>query len=238
MSAVCYGKILVVEDDSAIRETLRVWLNRSGFSTLFAVKGSDGLQAFRREKPDLVILDVMLPEIDGLEFCKRIREFSTAPVLMLSALGEATDRILGLEVGADDYLCKPFNPNEIVARVRALLRRSKFSRADEMSAEKRAVVYADLRLEPDGHLAHWKGSPLQLTPLEFDILHLLVSNPGSTITREKFLNKVWGEDSLGDHRTVDSHIRNLRKKVRKAGCPPSMIESVWGVGYRVPRLEN
>ena len=104
MSKVCYGKILVVEDDSAIRETLKVWLNRSGFTTLFAVKGDEGLHAFRRENPDLVILDVMLPEIDGLEFCKRIREFSTTPVLMLSALGEETDRILGLEVGADDYL--------------------------------------------------------------------------------------------------------------------------------------
>ena len=209
MNAVCYGKILVVEDDSAIRETLRVWLNRSGFNTLFAVKGSDGLQAFRREKPDLVILDVMLPEIDGLEFCKRIREFSTAPVLMLSALGEATDRILGLEVGADDYLCKPFNPNEIVARVRALLRRSRFSRQSD-PMEKSAVTYGELRLDPDGHVARWQGEPLQLTPLEFDIFHLLVSNPGSTITREKFLNKVWGDDNVGDHRTVDSHIRNLR----------------------------
>ncbi len=236
MSKVCYGKILVVEDDSAIRETLKVWLNRSGFTTLFAVKGDEGLHAFRRENPDLVILDVMLPEIDGLEFCKRIREFSTTPVLMLSALGEATDRILGLEVGADDYLSKPFNPNEIVARVRALLRRSRFSRGI-VEAKQNSVSYGKLRLEPEGHLAQWEGIPLQLTPIEFEILHLLVSNPGSTISREKFLTKVWGDDCLGDHRTVDSHIRNLRKKLKRVCDKGAFIESVWGVGYRVPRLE-
>lgn len=235
MSQVCYGKILAIEDDSSIRETLRIWLSRSGFQVFFAITGMEGLQAFRRESPDLVILDVMLPEIDGLEICKKIRESSAAPVLMLSALSEDTDKIMGLEVGADDYLSKPFNPRELVARVRALFRRLKTqTQTSEVASAK--IEYDELLLNREGHRAFYRGQPLNLTPIEFSLLVVLVGNAGIAFSRDKLLTKVWGDDFVGDERTVDSHIRNLRKKFRAIGCKDGLVESVWGIGYRVAAL--
>ena len=235
MSQVCYGKILAIEDDSSIRETLRIWLSRSGFQVFFAISGLEGLQAFRRESPDVVILDVMLPEIDGLEICKKIRESSAAPVLMLSALSEDTDKIMGLEVGADDYLAKPFNPRELVARVRALFRRLKVqTRAEDEPAQN--IEYGDLLLNREGHRAFFRDKPLNLTPIEFSMLVVLVGNAGIAFSRDKLLTRVWGDDFVGDERTVDSHIRNLRKKFRAVGCTDGLIESVWGIGYRVASL--
>lgn len=236
MSEVHYGKILVVEDDLTIQQTLKVWLTRSGFTTMFAERGDHALALVRRENPDLVILDVMLPQMDGLEFCKKVRNFSSTPVLMLSALSESTDKILGLEVGADDYLAKPFDPKEVVARVRALLRRTR-PNGHSNDDKKANVNYGMLRIVPEAYSAQWDEKSLKLTKTEFNLLHILASNPGSTISREKFLDKLWSEDKAGDHRTVDSHIRNIRKKFRKCGCHNGLIESVWGIGYRVPRLE-
>jgi len=226
-----YGKVLVVEDDPATRETLRIWLKKSGFGVVFAHDGPTGMQAFLTEKPNLVILDVMLPGMDGLELCRKIRQNSSLPIVMLSARDDFTDKILGLEVGADDYLAKPFQPQELVARVRAQLRRQQLDRTDEQTV----IEYGDFRLEIDGRAATFQGEPLSLTPTEFKVFELLASNPGTTFSRERIIECLWGDDFQGEVRTIDSHARNLRYKLKGCGFHEGLLESVWGVGYRLPR---
>jgi DNA-binding response OmpR family regulator len=231
-----YGKILVVEDDSATRETLRIWLDKSGFTPIFADTGPNGLQAFLTEKPDLVILDIMLPGMDGLEVCRKIRQTSTLPIVMLSARDDFTDKIMGLEVGADDYLAKPFHPQELVARVRAQLRRQDLDK--EVQEGEQSVSYGEFLLDVQGHFATFREESLGLTPTEFGIFQLLASNPGSTYSRDRIIEFLWGEDFQGENRTVDSHVRNLRHKLKGCGFPDGLLESVWGVGYRLPRVES
>lgn len=236
MAKIDYGKILVVEDDPAIRETLRVWLGNSGFSVVFADTGPGGLQAFRTESPDLMILDVMLPEMDGLEVCRKVREKSNIPILMLSAQGEFSDKILGLELGADDYLAKPFHPKELIARIRAQLRGRGLAEK-ESSLQGLQVSYGDLDLNSESYIASFAGKAMDLTRTEFGILFLLASNPGATFSRDRILTHLWGNDFQGEERTVDSHVRNLRHKLKKYGCLGGLVESVWGVGYRLPKQE-
>ena len=231
-SEINYGKILVVEDDPATRETLRIWLKKSGFNPVFAENGPDGLQAFLTEKPQMIILDVMLPGIDGLDLCRKIRQTSSLPILMLSARDDFTDKILGLEMGADDYLAKPFQPQELIARVRAQLRRRQL----DDSQDEETIEYGEFRLEIEGRSATYRSEPLGLTPTEFRIFQLLASSPGATLSRERIIEALWGEDFDGEVRTVDSHARNLRHKLKGCGFADGLIESVWGVGYRLPKL--
>jgi len=234
LASIDYGKILVVEDDAATRETLRVWLTRSGYTVVFAVDGPQGYQAFLTEKPDLIVLDIMLPGMDGLEICRKVREKSPIPILMLSAQDEFSDKILGLEVGADDYLAKPFHPKELIARIRAQLRRRDLDQAAQ-EEDVEVVEHGDLQLDQNSHRALYKGEPLKLTKTEFRILFFLLSNVGASLERERILEYLWGQDFDGEARTVDSHVRNLRKKLTDAGLSPEFVESVWGVGYRIPK---
>lgn len=226
----------MVEDDPGTRETVRVWLTQAGFQVLSASDGPQGLQSYLTERPDLVVLDLRLPGMDGLEVCRRIRQQSAVPIIMLSAQGESSDRILGLELGADDYLGKPFDPKELIARVRAQIRGRGLSQS--VHHRKMTVVdYGELQLDLDRHVARLKSEELNLTRTEFGILHLLVSNQGSAFSRERILRHLWGDEIRGDERTVDSHVRNLRGKLRELGFVKGLVESVWGVGYRVPRLD-
>ncbi len=217
--------VLVVDDEPKIVRLARDYLEKNGFRVVTAADGQSALATARREKPDLVILDLMLPNIDGREVCRILRRESDVPIIMLTALSEEIDQITGLEIGADDYVTKPFSLRTLVARVRSLLRRT--------SGEVRAPVFIRTgRLEIDSvkHLVTFSGVPIKLTPNEFKLLHLLASRPGQTLTREQLLEDLHGITSSVD-RSVDSHIKNLRRKLETASGE-SMIETVYGIGYR------
>ena len=189
--------------------------------------GKAAIDQVTRQAPDVLVLDVMLPHVDGLNVCREIRKTRNLPILMLSARGDDLDKIVGLEMGADDYMTKPFNPKELVARVRAMFRRLKMAPDD---AE--VIVRRGLRIEVAGQRVELEGSPLALTPLEFSLLRALAGNAGNAMTRQDLLNRVWGPDFFGDERTVDVHIRHLRAKLQEVNPGPSYITSVWGVGYK------
>lgn len=222
--------IVVVEDEENLLVTLRYNLEREGYRVLTASDGPGGLETVRESMPDVVLLDVMLPGMSGYDVCKAIRRDSDVPVLMLTARGEEFDKVLGLELGADDYLTKPFGMRELMARVRALLRRPRAGGRIAESGD--AVTSGDLRLDPVGHRAWLAGSELELKPREFDLLALLIRNPGRAYTRDQILFEVWGEDYVGDPRTVDVHVRWLRQKIEIDSSRPSRITTVRGVGYR------
>lgn len=217
--------ILVVDDEPKVARLARDYLEKNGFRVLTAADGQSALTTARREKPDLVILDLMLPHIDGREVCRILRRESDVPIIMLTALSEEIDQVTGLEIGADDYITKPFSPRALVARVRAFLRRT---RGDvKVPATIRA---GGLEIDPEKYSVMLNGSPLKLTPNEFKLLHLFASRPGQTLTREQLLDDLHGAASSMD-RSVDSHIKNLRKKL-EAVSGNSMIETVYGIGYR------
>lgn len=220
------GRILVVDDEPAIVELVGFNLVRAGYQVSTAFSGPEGLEKARTESPDLVVLDLMLPGVDGLEVCRELRRWSRVPVLMLTAKKEEVDRIVGLELGADDYMTKPFSPRELVARVKAILRRAHHR---ETRTEARfgglAINYEAFRVTLD-------GEPVELTPSEFRILRVLTSRPGRVYTRTELLDLAKGEDFFGDLRTVDVHIRHLRAKLGDNPDQPRFIETVRGVGYR------
>ncbi len=219
-------QILTVEDEPETARMVRFYLEREGFSVAAAQDGPSGEDTFCREKPNLVILDLMLPGFDGLELCRRIRQRSTVPVLMLTARAEDTDKTIGLGIGADDYLTKPFSPTELVARVKALLRR-----AYQFTEPPRPTLLGGPRLlmDPARRQVTLDGHPLDLTPTEFDLLHLLMGNPGWAFSRSHLLEKVWGyEDDAGEE-TVTAHMSNLRRKLGTEGA--DLIRTVRGVGY-------
>ena len=217
--------ILVVDDEPKIVRLARDYLEKNGFRVLTAGDGQSALTTARREKPDLVILDLMLPQIDGREVCRILRRESDVPIIMLTALSEEIDQVTGLEIGADDYITKPFSVRALVARVRALLRRTR----GEVKAP--SIIRAGgLEIDSEKYLVTFNGSPIKLTPNEFKILHLLAGRPGQTHTREGLLDDLHGTASSMD-RSVDSHIKNLRKKLEAASGDP-MIETVYGIGYR------
>jgi DNA-binding response OmpR family regulator len=226
--------ILVVEDERELNTLIRRHLEDEGHRVVQALDGPSALVAARQERPDLVILDWMLPRLDGLEVCRRVRRESIVPILMLTARAEEVDRVLGLEVGADDYLVKPFSIRELLARVRAIFRRIELQGA-AASAEAGPPLLEDgpLRVDVGGHTASVDGQPVELTPKEFDLLAVLVRHPGRAFARDYLLDKVWGHDYGGlDTRTVDTHVLRLRKKLGRVG---ERIETVWGVGYRFAR---
>ncbi|MFO7173779.1 MAG: response regulator transcription factor, partial [Bacillota bacterium] len=201
-------RILVVDDEHRMRELVRLYLAGAGYEVAEAADGREALDRLRREAFDLVILDLMLPGLDGWEVCRRLREESDLPVIMLTARGEVDDRVQGLRLGADDYIAKPFDGREVVARVEAVLRRSQ-----PLAASDRPLRVGDLTIHPASRTVTWRGQPVHLTPREFDLLHLLAAHPGQVFTRERLLDRIWGPDFEGDPRTVDSHIKNLREKL-------------------------
>lgn len=217
--------ILVVDDEPKVARLARDYLEKNGFRVLTAGDGQSALTTARREKPDLIILDLMLPQIDGREVCRILRRESDVPIIMLTALSEEIDQVTGLEIGADDYITKPFSVRTLVARVRALLRRTR----GEVKAPD-IVRVGGLEIDGGKYSATFNGNPLRLTPNEFKLLHLLASRPGQTLTREGLLEDLHGAASSLD-RSVDSHIKNLRKKL-EAASGKSMIETVYGIGYR------
>lgn len=219
--------ILVVDDEASVRDLVTRYLTREGFAVHAAEDGESALALARQVKPDLVVLDVMLPAMDGVEVLRRLRQWSQVYVLMLTARAEETDKVVGLGVGADDYLTKPFSPRELVARVKAILRRGRGAPEPQAPLE-----FARLRISP-GERRVWKdGDPVGLTSLEFDLLLALASHPRLVFTREQLIERVWGADFYGDERVVDVHIKELRKKLEDDPGRPAFITTVRGVGYR------
>lgn len=221
--------VLVVEDEENLLEALRYNLEHDGHSVLTAADGAKGLETARSALPDLIILDVMLPGLDGLEVCRILRRETDAPILMLTAKGEEIDRVVGLELGADDYVAKPFSMRELMARVRALMRRPR-SRTPGPSAE--PLRAGPLTLDAEAHSARLGEDELRLKPREFDLLALFMRNPGRAFTRDQILERLWGRDYIGDVRTVDVHVRWLREKIESDPSAPARIITIRGVGYR------
>ena len=225
-------KILVVDDERVLLKGLRFNLENEGYQV---VTGTDGLQAVtlaRQEQPDLILLDVMMPGIDGLQACMRIREFSDVPVIILTAKGEDMDKIMGFECGADDYVTKPFNVLELKARIKALLRRAKGAGGENSYRNPEEILSAGhIQLDCTRRDVKREGLSVELTAKEFDLLEKLMRNPGRVFSRESLLDQVWGYEYQGDYRTVDVHIRRLREKVELVPASPEYILTKWGVGY-------
>jgi two-component system response regulator ResD len=221
--------ILVIEDEASIVQLVRLYLEEAGFSVRAAPNGIAGLEAHARDRPDLIILDLMLPGLDGYEVCRRIRAVAATPILMLTARRTEDDRVMGLDLGADDYLTKPFSPRELVSRVRAILRRASPAQGQ---GEPERLEFPGLLILPAARRVEADGRPIDLTAKEFDLLLTLAKAPDQVLTREALLSKVWGFDYLGDSRTVDVHVGTLRKKVERDPGKPRFIKTVWTVGYR------
>ncbi len=219
--------ILIVDDEQHIIDLAKLYLEQEGYKTASATDGKSALQKILHEKPNLIVLDLMLPELDGWEVCRRVRAESDVPIIMLTARSDDIDRIVGLELGADDYLTKPFNPRELVARVRAILRRT--GRPAPTNADT-TITLENLTIHPERRIVLVAGKEVELRMKEFDLLMSLATNPGMVFTREKLLDIVWGYDFAGETRTVDVHIAHLRHKLK--GMRPT-IDTVWGVGYRL-----
>jgi DNA-binding response OmpR family regulator len=221
--------VLVVDDDPTVSDVVRRYLEQDGCQVRLAADGADGLAAVAAERPDLVVLDLMMPGIDGLEVCRRLRHrLPDLPVIMLTALGEEADRVLGLEVGADDYVTKPFSPRELVLRIRSVLRRAAPAADPPPPA---TITDGGLRLDTARRLAELDGVPLSLTVREFDLLVFLLGHPGRAWSRAELLDKVWGWQ-FGDQSTVTVHVRRLREKIEPDPAEPRRLLTVWGIGYR------
>ena len=225
-------KILVVDDERPISDIIKFNLTKEGYEVVTAFDGREALEQFEVEKPDLVILDLMLPELDGLEVAKEIRKTSHTPIIMLSAKDSEFDKVIGLEIGADDYVTKPFNILELKARIRALLRRSMNGNQAAQSRQRTPLLtVGDLSLDTEQRVALRDGRTIDLTAKEYDLIELLMKNPRRVYSRESLMNLVWGYSYAGDYRTVDVHIRRLREKLEKTPAEPEYIMTKWGVGY-------
>lgn len=228
-------KILVVDDEPHIVELVRFNLEASGFKVIEAMDGQKAIELAQSENPDLILLDLMLPGTDGLEVCRFLRQQKSTreiPIIMLTAKSEEIDKVLGLEIGADDYITKPFSPRELVARIKAVLRRSAGSEKNENN-----IKIGNILIDIEKHEVLVEGEKQEFTPKEFDLLKLLASNPGKVFSREFLLENIWGYDYLGDTRTVDVHIRHLRQKIERDSDKPVYIETVRGIGYKFNRPE-
>lgn len=229
------SRILIVDDEPLITDSLSYSLKREGFDVRAVGDGAQGLQEVEDFQPDLVVLDIMLPGMSGFEFCRRLRTSRTTPVIMLTARGEEIDRVLGLEVGADDYLAKPFSFRELLARIRSLLRRVQL---DRQANQIQAVDLGRLSLDPVSRRMFRGGQELQLSTREFDLLSLLMKNAGRALSRDELLTQVWGDDWIGDPRTLDVHVRWLRIKIEEDPASPQYIQTVRGFGYRFAGVEE
>ncbi len=226
-------KILIVDDDENIAELISLYLTKECFETRMVYNGEDALTQFHRFKPDLILLDLMLPGIDGYHVCREIRRESSTPIIMLSAKGEVFDKVLGLELGADDYMIKPFDSKELVARVKAVLRRTAASPQASQAApapEGDVVSYPDLVVNLTNYSVQYMGRNVDMPPKELELLYFLASSPNRVFTREQLLDHIWGYEYIGDTRTVDVHIKRLREKIKDH--PSWSIATVWGIGYK------
>lgn len=231
--------IAIIEDEQELSLVLTQELEKSGYIVITAADGPAGVALIERESPDLIILDVMLPGYDGLEVCRRIRRSFITPILMLTAKSTELDKVLGLELGADDYLTKPFSLRELMARVGAMLRRVELLRHHTLTSDdKDFIQLQDLTLNRTTHEVISAGQSIQLTAREFDLLYILTANPGRVFSRDYLLNRLWGDDFNGFDRTVDTHILRLRKKLGGAGSPADRIVTLWGVGYKFVRGDD
>lgn len=226
-------KILIVDDDENIAELISLYLTKECFDTIIVHDGEAALEKFNSEQPKLILLDLMLPGIDGYDVCREIRKTSTVPIIMLSAKGEIFDKVLGLELGADDYMIKPFDSKELVARVRAVLRRfTPVQEEKETTPESTGdyVAYTDIVINISNYSVIYKGSIIEMPPKELELLYFLASNPNQVFTREQLLDHIWGYEYYGDTRTVDVHIKRLREKIKDH--KDWSLSTVWGIGYK------
>jgi two-component system alkaline phosphatase synthesis response regulator PhoP len=230
-------KILIVDDEPNLTDLIESYLRREGYTALIARDGPSALAVAQRERPELIVLDIMLPGLDGVEVCRRLRQFTDAYIIMLTARGEEIDKIIGLSVGADDYMTKPFSPRELVARVKAMLRRPRAEVSAAAREEPTLLRLGDLEIDQARHHVTLRGEEIALTAREFSLLAALAAHPGRVFTREQLLEGVWGDDYYDDH-VVDVHIANLRRKLDEEPAAPRYIQTVRGVGYRLSaRLE-
>lgn len=219
-------KILVVDDDYNIADLIRLYLEKGMYEVMTAYNGKVAMEAFYQWTPDMVLLDIMMPELDGWEVCRQIRKSSRIPIIMLTARGETFDKVLGLELGADDYMVKPFDPKELTARVKAVLRRT-----GALDTNKEEVVYSGLVINKSDYSIQYNGQKVEIPPKELELFFFMATHPNQVFTREQLLEKVWGYDFMGDSRTVDVHVKRLREKFSEEGQRWD-IKTVWGVGYK------
>ena len=220
------SRILIIDDDENICNIIKIYLEKEGYEAVVAYDGKSGIENFIIQPPELVLLDIMMPGMDGMQVIKELRKESNIPVIMLTAKGETFDKVLALELGADDYIVKPFDPKELIARIKAVIRRTEgFSNDDEI------LKFADLEISLSTYTVEYCGKQLELPPKELELLYFLASHPNKVFTREQLLQKVWEFDFYGDSRTVDVHIKRLREKLNGEGHP-WQIKTVWGVGYK------
>ena len=222
--------VLLADDDAKIRELLELYLTKEGFAVVHASDGAEAILKAQQLKPDLIVLDIMMPVMDGMEVCRQVRKFSRVPVIMLTARLEDEDRIQGLELGADDYVSKPFNPRELVARVKAVLRRVPGKEEEQAGSD--LIKFPNLMINRQEYVATSSGTPVQLTAKEMDLLWHMASHPGRVFSREQLLESIWGYEYFGDTRTVDTHIKRIRQKLGVKDDSLWDIKTVWGVGYK------
>jgi len=226
------SSILIVEDDQNLLSALKYNLQKEGYGVATAADGAEAIETARRERPELIVLDVMLPKLSGFDVCRILRKEMTVPILMLTAKNEEVDKIVGLEIGADDYMTKPFSMRELLARIRAMLRRAEMVKP-QPAGEQASLKIGELEIDVARHQVFCKSSPLDLTPKEFDLLVFLARNKGFVFSREQLLEKVWGYDYAGDTRTVDVHIRWLRQKIEDDPAKPKRLVTIRGTGYKL-----
>lgn len=227
---VAKQKILIVDDDNNIAELISLYLTKECFDTHIVNDGEEALKAFEQYRPNLILLDLMLPGIDGYQVCREIRAKDNVPIIMLSAKGEIFDKVLGLELGADDYIMKPFDSKELVARVKAVLRRYQPSRQEEPQVETKYVEYPDLVVNLSNYSVMYRGEIIDMPPKELELLYFLASSPNQVFTREQLLDHIWGYEYIGDTRTVDVHVKRLREKINDH--KNWRLSTVWGIGYK------
>lgn len=223
-------KVLIVDDEVNICELLRLYVEKEGYKALISHDGNDAVEKFKSMSPDLVLLDIMLPGKDGWQVCREIRSIDNTPIIMLSAKGETFDKVLGLELGADDYIVKPFEPKELIARIKAVLRRSESSSATE-ETEKNELKFDGLRINQETYEVYLDDKKIEMPPKEFELLYFLAKNTNKVYTRDQLLDEIWGYEFFGDSRTVDVHIKRIREKVEKED-KNWHLKTVWGVGYK------
>ncbi len=223
-------KILIVDDDANIAELISLYLTKECYETMIVNDGEEALSVFKTFQPNLILLDLMLPGIDGYQVCREIRSKASTPIIMLSAKGEVFDKVLGLELGADDYIIKPFDSKELVARVKAVLRRYQPAKQEAVNPSAKIVEYPDLVINQTNYSVLYQGHPVDMPPKELELLYFLASSPNQVFTREQLLDHIWGYEYIGDTRTVDVHIKRLREKIKDH--PSWSLSTVWGIGYK------
>lgn len=231
-----FPTVFVVEDEESFVEALVIGLRREGFNVEVARDGAEALANFDDVKPDIVLLDVMLPKVSGTDVCRELRKKSQVPIIMVTAKGAEIDTVVGLEVGADDYIVKPYRIRELVARIRAAIRRSAVSATNELELDSKTIVVGDVTIDPDEHVVTVRGNVVKMPLKEFELLYVLMANAGRVLTRESLIDQVWGSDYYGDTKTLDVHIKRLRAKVESDQLRPTRVVTIRGLGYKYEKM--